>query len=483
VRVLPPLGFFVLPPCGPGYYSLADQCHGLFRPCPPFYPYPPFALQRPAGFDSDYRYLDNPCNGQNDCFDPLKRIHPTPDTMVTVGGQSSVRYMDEGHSRLTPVDNTYTLIRNRVWADVWYQDKLRVYGEFISALDTGNELPRRRFDEDRADILNLFVECKVAEIAGSPAYVRVGRQELYFGSERLVSSNDWQNTRRTFDGVRAYWHSDAVDVDAFWTEPVVIKPTGWDTANHDVQFYGAWLSFRPAPGQFADLYYLGLQDDRLIGDPLLPPGPGRPFGDTALHTFGGRWAGSRGGFLYDFEAMLQCGHVAERDHLAASYTADVGWAFNEVHWRPQVWLGYDYATGTKDPTAGDNHTFNQLFPFSHQYFGFLDLVGRQNIQDLSAQLAFYPEDWLTVVTQFHNFELAEGRDALYNAYGRPIRRSATGFAGRGVGNEIDVAANFHVTTHQEVLIGYSKLFAGDFNKATGPAVSPDLWYLMYNLRW
>jgi hypothetical protein len=33
------------------------------------------------------------------------------------------------------------------------------------------------------------------------------------------------------------------------------------------------------------------------------------------------------------------------------------------------------------------------------------------------------------------------------------------------------------------LVGYSKLFAGDFIRATGPAVSPELLYVMYNFRW
>jgi hypothetical protein len=482
IQVIPRPGFFLVPPNGCGYYTLADQVHGFLRSGPPKYPYPPYALQPPSAFDADYRYLDDPNNTQVDPFDVLKRVHPTPDTMVTIGGQHSIRYMDEGNSRLGQVDNTYYLIRNRVWADVSYQDWLRVYGEFISAIITGNELKPLPIDENKADFLNLFVELKVAELAGNPAYVRVGRQELCLGSQRLVSALDWANTRRTFDGVRAFWRSDDFDVDAFWTRPVIIEPSEWDTSNKAVQFYGTWLSFRPGTGQFADLYYLGLTDGSIISDPL-STAKRKPFGDTEVHTFGARWAGNQGPVLYDFEGMLQCGHVAERDHAAVAYTAELGYAFEDVAWKPQAWVGYDYASGTKNPNSGDNTTFNQLFPFGHYYFGFLDLVGRQNIQDISAQLAVFPENWVTVVGQFHNFQLAESRDFLYNASGKGIRRSASGAAGRDVGNEIDFYANFHLTAHQDVLVGYSKLFAGDFIKTTGPAVSPDLFYLMYNFRW
>ena len=46
-------------------------------------------------------------------------------------------------------------------------------------------------DQNPADILNLFGEVKVLEQFGTPAYVRVGRQELLYGSERLISPLDF----------------------------------------------------------------------------------------------------------------------------------------------------------------------------------------------------------------------------------------------------------------------------------------------------
>ena len=73
---------------------------------------------------------------------------------------------------------------------------------------------------------------------------------------------------------------------------------------------------------------------------------------------------------------------------------------------------------------------------------------------------------LQFMAQYHNFTLAESRDFLYNAAGRSTRRSSSGAAGRDVGDEIDFLANFHLSQHQDVLVGYSKLFAGDFIKKT-----------------
>ena len=482
VTVFPRPGAFTVPGSGPGYYSFCDVLEGNYRKKPPAFPYPPFILQAPSNFDADYRYLDKPDNQQTDFFDATKRLHPTPDTMFSFGGQHSIRYMDEVDSRLGKVDNTYSLIRNRVYGDFWYKDNVRIYGEFISAITTGQNLPPLAIDQNKADFLNLFVDVKAAEIAGNPLYVRVGRQELLYGSQRIVSTLDWANTRRTFEGVKAFWHSEKVDVDAFWTQPVVIAPNEFDSANHDVQFYGVWATYRPAKGQFIDLYYLGLTDDRATPNPFVQGKAARK-GTQDAHTFGARWAGNQGRLLYDFEGMLQTGNFIGRDRSAYAWTTAIGWEFKETPWRPQLWVSNDYASGTSNPSAGDYHTFNQLFPFGHYYFGFVDAVGRQNINDFNLQLAVYPDNWITLLVQYHNFQLAERRDFLYNAAGRATRRSATGAAGRDVGDEVDFLANFHLSQHQDVLVGYSKLFAGDFIKRTGAAVSPELLYVMYNFRW
>lgn len=51
----------------------------------------------------------------------------------------------------------------------------------------------------------------------------------------------------------------------------------------------------------------------------------------------------------------------------------------------RVWAWYDFASGDSDPTDGEIGAFNQLFPLGHKYFGFLDLMARQNIHDLNYQ--------------------------------------------------------------------------------------------------
>jgi hypothetical protein len=479
IQPFPRLGMFLVPPTGPGYYSGIDLLHGNLRDKPPTLAYPAAGFAPPSGFDYDYRYLDKPDYVSTDPLDAIKRMHPTPDTMVTIGGESRARYMNEIDPRLATRNNEYMLYRNRVWADLWYTDSFRIYGEFISAIIDGNELVPLPIDKNEADFLNLFVEVKVCEFGGAPVYVRAGRQELLFGSERLISTLDWANTRRTFEGVRAFRRTEELDVDVFAVRPVVINPTTFDKADDNALFYGVWTTYRPMKGTTIDFYYLGLRNDTQAPDRYVPT----VRGDLGIYTYGARWAGNVDNLLYDFEGMYQNGERSHRDVSAYAYTAALGWEFAEHAWRPQAWISYDYASGTNNPLGREDHTFNQLFPFGHYYLGWIDLVGRQNIEDLSCQVAAFPEPWVTLIAQGHHFQLAESRDFLYNAAGLPTRRSPLGIAGRDVGNEVDVLANFHLTPHQDLVLGYSKLFAGDFIRKTGANVSPELFYAMYNIRW
>jgi hypothetical protein len=474
VTPVPRLGWFIIPPTGPGYYSLLDLLNGNYREKPPRFPFGLYSLYTASSFDYDFRYLDNPENTQTDWSDFYKRVHfgETNDWLFSTGGELRLRYADEINSQGTGVNNNYYLLRTRAYGDLWYRDEYRVFVEFLYAQTFDQNLPQLPIDATGPDLLNAFVEAKVGEPLGSPAYIRAGRQELLYGSQRLISTLEWANTRRTFQGVKGYWHSDQLDVDAFWTQPVVPNRDRFDSVDTNRNFFGVWTTYKPRPGTTLDLYYLGLTTANAPNN-----------GD--VQTLGGRYAGDIcKRWLFDTEGAVQFGERGGRHVFAQMGTAGFGYHFCELPWNMEAWAYYDYASGDKDPTGpGSYRTFNQLFPFGHYYFGWLDLVGRQNIRDLNFQFSSNPQPWVTLVSQVHVLKLDARKDALYNAAGVPIRRDPTGLDGDDVGTEVDFLANFHLTTHQDVLLGYSKLYAGEFFQKTGNPNNPVLFYAQYTMRW
>jgi hypothetical protein len=182
--------------------------------------------------------------------------------------------------------------------------------------------------------------------------------------------------------------------------------------------------------------------------------------------------------------MFQFGDYSNQKDRAYAFTTAAGYDFKDLPMDPQFWVGYDLASGDPNAGTGATHeTFNQLFPFGHYYLGFIDVVGRQNIHDLNGQFAFYPMAWITGIAQYHVFNLDSGRDALYAANGSVLRKDPTGRAGTDVGQELDLLLNFHLTNHQDVLLGYSHLYSGPFIKQTGSPLSPDYFYAQYTYRW
>jgi hypothetical protein len=476
----PRTGNFSIPPSGSGYYSFLDALHGEYREASPKYGYPSSALMPPSFINADFRYLDDPKNTSHDYLDPLKRIHLGDDWLFSTGGQVWNRYMNEENSRLTQADNTYNLFRTRVYGDLWYQDKVRVFAEFITAQDIGHDLAPLPIDVNKADLLNAFVDIKVGEYEGKPIYVRIGRQELLLGSQRLISTLDWANTRRTFQGVSAFRQGEKWDTELFWVQPVPPNADRFDSVDNNQNFAGAWFTYRPEKGQTWDFYYLFLDNTNNAAQQGIVRTP------YNVHTLGTRTAGDKNNILWDGEFALQLGERGSESIIAGMVTLGGGYHFENVPLNPTLWVYYDYATGDSHPNSGDFHTFNELFPFGHYYLGWTDLIGRQNIQDLNAHLYLYPSNWITLFFQYHHFWLAEAQDALYNAAGNAYRRSPTGAAGRDVGDELDVVVNFHVTRHTDVMFGYGKLYGGSFLERTaGPnrAVDSDLLFLLCSYRW
>ncbi|MEB2332225.1 MULTISPECIES: alginate export family protein [unclassified Nitrosomonas] len=477
----PRAGIFVKLPMGPGYFSLLDLIDGNGREKPQVDPLPSSALTTTPAFDFDFRYLEQPGHDK-DFFDPVKRIHLGSDWLLSFGGSFWYRYMHETDSRLNAagINNDYHLLRTRLHADLWYQDQFRLFAEMLDARALGLDLPALAIDKNHTDMLNLFADVKLGQFMDGLAYLRVGRQELLYGSQRLISTLDWANTRRTFQGVKTFWQTPAFNLDAFWVRPMVTEPNQFDNWDKDRNFVGLWGTYKAIPGQVLDLYYLSLIDNRNVSPANITQGNVLQ-GDSVLHTIGARWVGDYERILYELEGMYQFGKRSHLDISAFSIASGVGYQL-PLPMNPQFWLRYDFASGDKNHRDGRSNTFNQLFPFGHYYFGYIDQVGRQNIHDFNAQFTLHPQPWVTFLGQYHRFYLANKRDYLYNAAGAGTIRDITGQSGRHVGDEIDFTINFHLSRHQDVLLGYSKLFTGEFLKNTRPGVSPDLFYAQYNFR-
>ena len=156
-------------------------------------------------FDEDFSYLDGePGSYQPDWFDPIKNIRLDEDWRLSLGGEFRFRMEAETNKAFgatEPTQDTFTLYRYMLHADLKYREVFRVFAQGVATFDEDRDLALRGIDENRWDLHQLFFDVRVFG-EDSPLTLRVGRQELQYGSQRYVSSLKWANVRRRFDGVK-----------------------------------------------------------------------------------------------------------------------------------------------------------------------------------------------------------------------------------------------------------------------------------------
>jgi hypothetical protein len=418
-------------------------------------------------YANDFSYLNDACYDDWHLGDNLKRINVGDCWVVDVGGQYRIRYHSERNINnvpggvvtnslgLTGDDDDFLLHRTRLYLNAEYGSHFRVYGEMLDAVsNNGNGAPRP-IEENRTELQNLFAEVKGIDFAGGTIGARIGRQEVLLGAQRLVSPLDWANTRRTFDGARVMWQGDNWDVDGIWLRPMkrdAAHRTTLDAPNLDQQLYGMYATYKGLCRDNLELYWLAL-DYEDIG----PSG-------FRYDTLGGRYWGSNGDWLYEFEGGVQFGENADAtDHSAGFVTAGLGRKFSNAKFKPTVWMWYDWASG--DDTVGNG--FHHYEPLAHKYNGFMDIFGRRNLQDVNLQAIANLTDKTQLLLWYHYFSLANGNDVPYNVTMTPFAGLAAGSSGsQDLGHEIDVLITQTLSPRSKVLLGYSHFFAGDYYATT-----------------
>lgn len=421
-------------------------------------------------YDNDFRYLDDPENTECRLGDAWKRL-PLGGMVLDLGGEYRLRQHNE---HIVLRDNNFLLQRTRLYANLEVNPWIRLYGEAIDAASSFEDISPRVIEENRFDALNLFGDVRLCDGDRADLWLRGGRQELLYGAQRLISPLDWANTRRTFDGVKLFSRGEKWDADLFWTRPVpfaqhVSNDHNFDHPDTSQEFLGLYLTRKRLENSTIDLYYLRLAEY-----------DGRP--DFDQSTFGGRCETRHGNWLGEIELGYQLGRFGDRDHSAGFFTVGGGRKLAALPWNTVFWTYFDWASGD-DPDARTHGTFNQLFPLGHKYFGYMDLVGRQNIEDLNFLLTIAPVKKVEFQAWWHIFKLDQARDALYDAGGAVVRVDPTGAAGRDVGEELDLLVNWNLTPRSALQFAYCHLFPGDFLLNTpGGAPGRDFYYTQFTVR-
>ncbi len=428
---------------------------------------PPYQQLR---YDEDYSYLRDPTR-RTEFWDIIKYVpfNDKGDWYLSTGGEARERY-EYFHNSLWgqgPQDsNGYLLQRYMLHADLHLGPYVRFFGQLKSGLENGRTGGPRPTDEDKLDVHQVFLDGVLGFGDNASLTLRGGRQEMAYGSSRLVSVREGPNVRQSFDGLRMILNAGAWRVDGFVTRPVETNPGYFDDGSDRTRAFWGGYAVRPFPvlpeGNI-DLYYLGIRRKEAEFD--------QGTASELRHSVGMRLWGRTQAWDYNFEFVYQWGNFGSGRIQAWTIASDTGYTIRSMLFTPRIGLKANIASGDRDPTDPDLQTFNALFPRG-AYFSEASLIGPANFMDLHPSLELRLTERVTLTTDWDFFWRQSLKDGIYgNAVN--LVRSGQGSRARYIGSQPQTQVEWRANRHLTFTAVYAHFLAGPFLKETRPGKDVD----------
>jgi len=368
----------------------------------------------------------------------------------------------------------YYLHRLRLSASVEPERRLRLYLQVQdSQAPALSRRPAPAGVLNTLDLRQAYLELGAQDAAGFR--LRLGRQELAFGEERLVGAAGWGNVGRSFDAVRLGWRRTGMRLDGFAAALVAAVNGRFDRPSLKNGFYGLYGAFEKLPcGGVFEPFLLWKTNSSIIGETGAS-------GDLDVYTAGARLVGKLAHRTdYNVETAFQFGDAA-----GDAIRAWAGhWALGWTPWKDRpirLIAEYNFASGDRDPHDGRRGAFDQLYPTNHSKYGTADLIGWRNIHDVMPGLEWRPGRRWRLKTDYHAFWLADRRDALYTEGGAVFVRNPNASSSR-IGWELDLQAEWQVAPRLQLGAGFAHLFAGPYLKQSTAGAGFSYPYWMWSYR-
>jgi hypothetical protein len=362
--------------------------------------------------------------------------------------------------------NGHWLQRYMINTDLRVGEFTRAQVELKSGFEHGRAAGPRPTDEDHLDLHQAWFDLRWRTGADCALTLRVGRQELVFGSSRLISRRDGPNVRLSFDALRGWWQDERKRIDVFAAAPVETNPGIFDDGYERGQRLWGIYAVVPTPHLFGlnvDAYYVGFREN----DAVFNQGVAR----EERHTVGLRFWGKRGAWDHNLEIAYQFGDFGPGRISAWTIASDTGFVWTNAFLQPRLGVKANISSGDHDPLSVDLQTFNPLFPRG-AYFSESGLVGPVNLIDLHPSLDLHPHPTVTVSVDVDFYWRTSSHDGLYGP-GVNLLRAGEGSSSTTIGHHIAVKTLWRPKPQWSFHVSVSRFFAGEFIRESGPGADVD----------
>lgn len=340
------------------------------------------------------------------------QILPTPDSIsqkLTIGGEARWQYFylkNEDWGNAVKDKDGYFLQRSLIHAKVNNSGRLKGYIELQSSLINGkaNTSP---VEENPLELHQAYADIQLLHNKRTSMLLRIGRQELSYGSQRLLSVREIPNNRQAFDGIKISHQSNSTKLDIFYVHYVTAKKGLFDDGSSgQVKLWSVYFVQKDFFKNLnVDLYYFGLYKKQAVFDD--------GSGEEKRQTLGFRIWGNTKLVNYDAEAVWQYGHLSDKQITAWTVSLNVNKKWSDIKGKPELGLKSELISGNKQYFDGKLETFNPLFPRG-AYFGLAAFIGPVNLADIHPSFSFDIYKNLRCNIEYDRFWRFSLQDGIYS---------------------------------------------------------------------
>ncbi|MCY4352707.1 MAG: alginate export family protein, partial [Gemmatimonadetes bacterium] len=256
------------------------------------------------------------------------------------------------------------------------------------------------YNADNFDFHQAYMDIK--DMGDTALSLRIGRQAIGLGGQRIIGAVEWAQQGRTFDGV-------LVTVKPQWGTIQGVGVRLSDTTAKDISG-NAYLAalYATASGTSTSADFYGIYHH------VSPEGSNRS-DNTRLWTLGARIYGEKSNWIYRAEGSFQTGERRGPNGSAFMFGGRLGTTLGSG----SLTLWYDYLSGDGNFKDSKWKSFDTLFATNHKYYGFADLflnipvhTRDRGLQDfaIKASVPLDEEGRIRLAADGHVFFLAQKGD-------------------------------------------------------------------------
>jgi len=369
------------------------------------------------------------------------------------GGENRIQYQyfdNENWDQSYRDADGFMLNRALFHGDLKIGNSFRLFTQLQSSTSISRLNPNP-LEQNPLDVHQLFFDVKFGNLN-----FRMGRQELYYGSQRLISVREGPNSRQAFDAMKIMYQRNNLSADVFYGHYVKNRFGNFnDKINTNTKLFGLYTSAKGVKYfKNIEVYFFNLQQSKSTYNTVS--------GIENRNTVGTRIWGTHAIWNYDIEAAYQFGDFDRRNIQAWTFSINNSFSYTINKRIQKIGFKTEYISGDKIQNDSSIETFNPLFPRG-AYFGLAALIGPSNLIDMHPFLEFQFTQKLNFNVDYDLFWRASKNDAIYQPNVSVLFNSSNSTS-KKVGNQLGVSLNYTFNKYLNFTLEGTWFDSGNFIK-------------------